>query len=167
MFFFWFIVLNTIVNVALIFMNTKVLIEMLVLKNCGSFEIQCFPVITVALLWCTEAEFRLDLHSADWNPQNKEHSNRVRVFQHLENLILTLLMSVTEPQWTLPNWGFNLNDFMFAFSVKLSSLFLGHLIKWLFLCLGFALKAGFSLLLRIFGWLSHSVFSFTIESKCV
>lgn len=48
--FFWFIVLNTIVNVALIFMNTKVLIEMLVLKNCGSFEIQCFPVITVALL---------------------------------------------------------------------------------------------------------------------
>lgn len=32
------------------FMNTKVLIEMLVLKNCGSFEIQCFPVITVALL---------------------------------------------------------------------------------------------------------------------
>lgn len=165
--FFWFFF--AIVSVVLILWNTKVLVEMLVLKNCGSFEIQCFPFVAVALLWCTEAEFRLDFHSADWNLQNGEHPNRVSVFQHIEQLILTLLMSWTKPQWIWPNWGFHLNNFKFCFLYKAGASFFRGSWWGDFVCvyLGFASKAGFSLLLFIFGWLSHSVFSFTIEPTCV
>lgn len=114
-----------IVSVVLILWNAKVLVEMLVLKNCGSFGIQCFPFVAVALLWCTEAEFRLDFHSADWNLQNGEHPNRVSVFQHIEQLILTLLMSWTKPQWIWPNWGFHLNNFKFCFLYKAGAPFFG------------------------------------------
>lgn len=83
----------------------------------------------------TEAEFRLYFYSANWNPYNEEHLNKVSVFQHTEKLILTLLMSFTKPNELCPDEDFIWMLQGFAFSARLK--------LFVFVALGDVILSGF------------------------
>lgn len=78
-------------------MKTRVLVQMLVLKNCGSFEIQCFPV--VVLHYCDAQRQNLDqIFTVLTGILKMENIPIGLVCFNTEQLILTLLMSLTKPQ---------------------------------------------------------------------
>lgn len=89
-----FLLFFNIINIVLISLNTKISAEILVLMSVDLLKCRVFLLLLLLLQHCcyAEAEFRLDFHSANWNPYNEEGLNKVIVFQHAEKLILTLWM---------------------------------------------------------------------------